>query len=288
MTPPPQLDHLNLALSLAGALALGPALLVGCQAERTPSATADAGPACDTRAFRLSALHVPTAADVMAGTPVGHDVDGVDGACGFADYEGSVDNAFLELAAAFPSLSPGLPSVQESIDAGLFCGAHEAECQGVAFELRLTTCGDAHTLRVFEVGPDAETEIGVAQTTTLSSGGALRAEFGQLELNVPYAFPNAQLRLPLFLEPAILGGELTEDGVGDIVLGGVLSRARLAASPSMLTAPSDGTDPLEGLFDVESASEPGVCDGFSVGLRAAAAVLTSPAAGAQAAGRSAR
>lgn len=256
-------------------------MLVGCESSSGTGLTVVQPEGCSADdpavVYRLTELHVPTHADVDAGALVGHDLDGVGEVCGVPDYAGGVDNSLIDLARALPLLAPDDPFVlQDAIDAELLCTAADAECEPRWLGVRVQECRRGVKVDLFRVADDQCTALGTADRAGLSGDGELRAEFVDLALDEAFD-PASDLRAVFRWDSARLTATVTDDGLEDAVLGGVLpSDAFDFAIYSLFPGIPEAAfpAPLEGLFDI--AREPGgVCDGLSMGLTLRATVDAS-------------
>lgn len=254
-------------VSLACALAL-----TGCNASGSSELQVVAPEGCSASdnavAYRLTALHVPTRADVDAGAPLGHDLDGVEGACDVPDYAWSVDNTLVDLAHALPLLAPDDPFVlQDELDEALFCTAADAGCTPQWVGVRIQECRRGVKVDVFRVTDGACTAIGTADRAGLGRDGQLQAEFSNLALDgaidgrsdaaVLFSWVNARLT-----------ATVTDDGLEDAVLGGMLPFEVFEAAATELADCNPAFEdcgPLIGLYDIMLEPD-GACDGLSMGV----------------------
>lgn len=252
--------------------------LAGCQGSGSSELHVVAAEGCSDSdpavVYRLTELHVPTRADVAAGAPLGHDLDGVEGACEVPDYEGGVDNSLIDIAAALPVLTPEDPLVlQDLMDQALFCTAADPGCVPQWVGVRVQECRRGAKVDVFRVAQGVCEGLGTAVAADVGRGGALHAEFATLALD--RAFEDSRGAHELFaLVDARLTGTLTADGLTDAVLGGVVPFDYFEyvvpyIFPDLVEFEVIG--PVFNLSDI--AREPGgACDGLSMGFTLSAAV----------------
>jgi hypothetical protein len=231
-----------------------------------------------TTVHRLTSVHIPTLADASegSGAPLGHDIDGVDNsACDVMDFAGGVDNAFLDVAAALPNLSPDQPvNLQDAIDAALRCPAGSATCAPLALDLNVTANAGAGCGEITFVDGD-----GAAVSTTgagaLTADGSLRVELESFEFTIPYPTPNGPVLIPLRMREVIVTATVRDGSVSDILIGGSLQKGEFEATArAILPLISAGIVNFEDiapiLADLYDVDIGGSCTGLSVGLMAQA------------------
>lgn len=252
--------------SVAATLLLTSACLVGCAAE-APQATIRGDqltcsqPMERTR-YLITELRIPTLDDVAAGELLGVDVDGVEDACDSPDYEGSVDNLLIDVAAALPSLTPGDPFYfNAGIEAGLFCDRMDPGCALVRYEVDIERCGDIARIQLWR----SYTSLG-ADIVELDVDGRFDARFEQLSLDLPIVFQDAHTIQAMNLLRARISGVVSEDALEELAIGGANRYEDYL--PLVYCDPSfcDPAGPPDALFDVMLDPLSSSCEGISVGF----------------------
>jgi hypothetical protein len=231
--------------------------------------------------YRITDLHVPTAADVNAGLPLGHNVDRMGEVCGIPDFADGVDNALIEFTSELPMLNPpeGGLVLQDAIDSALNCAA-DAD-PGVCTRLDIIIEVTPGTYCAFVEMEDGEGEsLGGRFVGSLDESGLLRGTSHSVGFSVPYYATGGVVDIDLPISNFMLTALVGEDALTDIVLGGVIiSSAFEAMLMEVLAAlgdePSfeDVAPILASLYDVEAN---GVCSALSVGFTATATRVTAP------------
>lgn len=225
-----------------------------------------------TEVYRITALQIPAMADVAAGLPVGHNVDGTGSACGVEDFPGGIDNAFMTLSAGLLELGSASPlDLQAELDAALACATPSSTCEPLTMSLTLQRC-------LSQVVVSVRDAAGRALTThvpvILDGGSDLRVSFPALTLHVPVRTPTGIANLELALEAVTVTGTLTATGSDDLVIGGVVRTERLLAVFTPVLTELDGgpsQEDVEGVLDgLDDVQFNGVCGAVSVGLRGVA------------------
>jgi len=190
-----------------------------------------------------------------------------------------VDNAFIDVAAAVPSLYPDDPIVlNESIEAGLFCEPSNADCAWVGYEVDVQRCGG--TARVQLRRHDNRAQMSTVLGTDivgLDGDGRFVARFSPFDLGLPVVYSGEHSIEPMPLLRAMASGVLTADAINDLVIAGAIHRREvIAALPPFYCDPSFCDPPPvpdDALFDVMTDPASAMCDGLSVGFIANAELL---------------
>lgn len=227
--------------------------------------------------FQLTAVRVPTSAQADAGAVVGHDLDGVDGACDVPDYAGSVDNSLVDLAAAFALLAPEDPFVLEDVvNEALFCTSGDVACTPPRVGVRVQECRRGALVSVFRETDSACEVLGTATAADVGPGGELHAEFDTLAFDDAFEDPHGVHQL-FELVNARLTATITADGLSNAVLGGVLPvEVFQSITPNFLPLEPGISFPASPASLSDIMLEPdGACDGLSMGLTLSAVVDAS-------------
>ncbi|MCA9578938.1 MAG: hypothetical protein KC668_26085 [Myxococcales bacterium] len=223
-----------------------------------------------TTRYVVTGLRVPTREDVTAGELLGVDVDGVDDACGSPDYEGSVDNLLIDIAAALPSLMPSDPFYfNAAIEAGLFCNSTEPGCASVRYEVAIERCGEVARLQLSRSG----TTLG-ADIVELDGDGRFDARFELLSLDLPVLFQGAHTIQAMNLRRARVSGVVSEGALEELVIGGANRYEDYLPLVYCDPAICDPGGPIDALFDVMLDPGDASCGGISVGFVATAVMLS--------------
>lgn len=222
--------------------------------------------------YRITALQIPTMADVAGGSALGHNVDGVGDSCGVVDFAGGIDNAFMTLSAGLLELGSTSPlDLQAELDAALACATPSSTCEPLALWLVLQQCD---SVTVVSIRDDEGTTITSHVAVILSGGTELRVQFPAVPLRVPIRTPTGVTPLELDMQFVIVAGTLTATGFDDLVMGGVVPTGDLLSAFTPVLTALDGGPSMEdvegvlsGLSDVRLGEE---CLAHSVGLRAVA------------------
>lgn len=241
-------------------------------------------PTCDefTVRYRITELHVPTAADVNSGAAVGHNVDRMGTACGVPDLAGGVDNSLIDFTSALPALTPPVETLvlQDAIDRALECPADADPSECTRLDL-VVSVGSGTSCALIEIEDGAGATLAGPFVGSLNGAGEVRGTVSAFELTIPYVSPGGvavDLELPLV--NVILTAVANESALTDIVLGGVLLDSDFEAMlmevlPLLGDEPTFGdvADVVRNLYDVQVQ---GQCSGLSVGFTGTATVEASP------------
>lgn len=234
-----------------------------------------------TTLYRITDLHIPTLADVNAGVPVGHNVDGAEEVCGVPDFPGGVDNSLIDLSSELALLEPPVAglNLQAVIDAALDCPttADPAECTRLDLIVRVST--GLFCARIAIEDGEGSTLAGPF-VGSLDDSGRLRAVVSYFDLTIPYRAASGPVDIHLGIAGMIMTATLSESALSNVVLGGVLPRSTFEAMLMELLPlladdlTFDDVQPLlAGLYDVESVGE---CAGLSLGFTGTATRVTAP------------
>lgn len=232
--------------------------------------------------YRVTVLRVPDMSDASAGVPLGLDIDQQGEVCGVPDLPGDVDNALAQFVYEDPNApTPFFPedgaTLQDMLDAGLACAEGDPSC--LPLELRLTVTSGAGCALVQVFDGDDDTPDGPFAGTFDGDG---RLRFAAEDLSLGLRYPAEQGGQPFTLALAGLQVEatVTEAGLTDLVVGGVLGQAVFEAVLVQILAAihsdfslDDLRPVLAGLYDVQLGSS---CDGLSVGFLGMAAREPAP------------
>lgn len=153
--------------------------------------------ACDTTqapiTVPISSLVIPLPpVDGTAQVGLGHNLDGMEDGCGVTDYANGVDNAFLDVAAAIPSLSPDEPIVlQDAINESLACVIGDASCQRLQLGVRVTRGAGCAEVSLLDGDGEVFENPGVG---LLDANGNFRVEVPSFPLTFSYSTANGPWR----------------------------------------------------------------------------------------------
>ncbi|MCA9575829.1 MAG: hypothetical protein KC668_10365 [Myxococcales bacterium] len=222
--------------------------------------------------YRVSSLMIPSREDALVGA-VGLDLDGVDDACGHADYPGGVDNAFVELQAQLRDQTP--LDLDAELDAALPCREGDSECVSLGVVIDVRTCGAITDVSV----RSAAGSVLAGPTRATVADGVFRVQFEHLALAVPIRADEGTTMLALPLRDAVISGRQGPAGISELVLAGTLVHYRLRNALQVLLGQLDHADLqptvdaiVAGLRDVDIPDEDPACSGISLGLLGAATV----------------
>lgn len=230
------------------------------------------GPDAPATLYRITALTIPTLADVGSAA-LGHNVDGAGDVCGVTDYADGVDNALLELSTALQDLEATSPlSLPAEIDAALACVSPSPECEPLDLVVALQRC--EYTLVVSVRNAQGETLAGPG--TAAVNGNRFRLTLASSSLSIPIRTSAGVRPLDLSLTNVVLEGAIDDDTYSLVIGGALLTDDTVNAFASVLDGLAEGpsSEDMEALLvassDVQSGGE---CRALSVGLRATAVLV---------------
>lgn len=222
--------------------------------------------------YRITALQIPTMADVAGGAALGHNVDGVGDTCGVVDFTGGIDNEFMTLSAGLLELGSASPlDLQAELDAALACATPSPSCEPLALWLVIQQCDSVTVVSI----RDGEGSTITSHVPVILAGGtALRVQFPAVTLRVPIRTPTGVTPLELDMESLIVAGTLSATGFDDLVIGGAVPTDDLLAAFTPVLAARVGGPTIEEvqtmLVDLGDVRLDDQCRAVSVGLRASA------------------
>ncbi|MCB9628703.1 MAG: hypothetical protein H6725_15130 [Sandaracinaceae bacterium] len=224
--------------------------------------------------YRLEALQIPTIDDAANARVLGHDVDAAPTMCGVPDYSGDVDNAWIDLTAALPSLGPDpLIDLQAELDSTFTCSGSSAACPEPPWTIRVASNGACAEVTILHGATQAV--LAGPFPATVDGAGNLRGEFETLQFNIAYRTPGGPVSIPFVIHDGIFSAQLATLTLSNMVIGGSMPRAELDAPfTALLQAAGDGTTPLSVLTPILDALTDVMvgqtCSGLSIGLRGSA------------------
>lgn len=217
----------------------------------------------------IATLLIPTMAMAIEGQlGLGHDLDGTSEAtCGVFDYANGVDNAFLDVAAAIPALSPDHPIVlQDAIDDSLACALGDATCRPLQLGIRVTRGDGCAEVSVVDGDGEVFENPGVGP---LDANGNFRVEVPSFPLTFSYATVNGPADIPLRMRGVVITGRVVGQSIVDIVIGGSLQKGEFEATVRALLPLIDSDVEFDEIAPIlANLYDMGECNDLSVGLMA--------------------
>lgn len=177
----------------------------------------------------IATLFIPLAP--VSGTAqvgLGHDLDGLVDACNVLDYANSVDNAFVDLAAALPALNPDNPIVlQDAINDSLACVLGSASCRPLDLGIRVESGSGCAVVSLLDGDGEVFENPGVG---VLDANGNFRVEVPSFPLTFSYSTANGPVEIPLRMRGVIITGRVVGQNVVDIIIGGSLQKGEFEAT----------------------------------------------------------
>lgn len=199
---------------------------------------------------------------------LGHDLDGTsEPTCGVHDYANGVDNAFIDVAFAIPSLSPTEPiMLQDAINESLACVIGDATCRRLQLGIRVTRGAGCAEVSLLDEDGEVFEDPGVG---LLDAQGNFRVEVPSFPLTFHYRTANGPVEVPLRMRGVVITGRVVGESIVDIVIGGSLQKGEFEATVRALLTLVDEDVTFE---DIEhllaSLYDMGDCNELSVGFMA--------------------
>ena len=286
---------LSYAVTLVPLLALAP----GCKgASEVPPATTDMSTCdptlCDENCevgpssrYRVDRLGIPTQDDIDSGDDLGHDVDGVNTVCEAPDYIGGVDNALIDIT--FPNCgAAGCSRIDFNYELARAMSCQGNDCAPFGIDIEVAQGNGCAVVRVL----DGISGASLGRTLRGPLDGAnfiVKGEYlapSYPHLDTPRCADGTEcevdgaacadastcrarvVSLDLSFTHVIVSGELTDGGIDDLIVAGVLPREAVERSLSAflteIGCESDVAEILEvlpSIYDVQTVGEE--CDGLS-------------------------